>query len=105
MFDQVEENLYLPTLGIQVVDQLRGEARLKDIGDVETPLFFMKQADQTYIVLEGRVLGLGEVHGQIDCANSDLCRQEIIEFRKASPHQMLEFKVGHLDDERVTIAL
>ena len=41
ILDEVEEDLNLPTLSIELIDERRGETGLKDVGDIKAPLILV----------------------------------------------------------------
>ncbi len=56
VFDFIEEDFHGPPLPIQVIDHLGGKGCLKEIGNVETPVVFIEQADETEFIVKVRLL-------------------------------------------------
>ena len=56
VFNLIEEKFHGPPLPIQVIDHLGGKGCLEEIGNVETPVVFIAQADEAEFIVRGRLL-------------------------------------------------
>ena len=83
IFDEIEEDFNLPTLGIKLVNKLGREVGIKDVGDVKTPLLLMKETNKAQIVLESGLFGLGELHSEINGAKRNGGVKKIANVREA----------------------
>ena len=83
IFDEIEEDFNLPTLGIKLVNKLGRKVGIKDVGDIKTPLLLMKESNKAQIVLESGLFGLGELHSEINGAKRNGGVKKITNFREA----------------------
>ena len=61
----VEEDFNCPSALVQLINALRRESLVEEIGDIEAPNAFVKKPDEPYGLIELSRLGAGKLDGHI----------------------------------------